>query len=214
MSDWLYGVKVPILRINDLRDIATEIRSRSNLSVVDPFPALHFLEWSMCDIFESFDLEIVDALPEGNEARAFPDGAPHHPDGPVIQMRQSAYDRAAENNGRARLTVLHECGHVLLHRHVAVHHRGPRGAELKPWENSEWQATQFAVELLLPVESMELPGDLEDFVRLMGVSREVACNRALQLERQLGMPVPAGWPVRVYASTFKRNRQGGTVMSP
>ncbi len=107
----------------------------------------------MQEIVQHFDFEIVESLPDGDEARAFPDGAPHYPDGPVIQVLPHVYERAAANNGRARLTVLHECGHVLLHRHVAVHHRGPRGAELKPWENSEWQANQFAAELLMPVDS-------------------------------------------------------------
>ena len=214
MSDWLHGIRVPALRISDLRDIATVIRSRSNLGREDPFPALHFLEWSMFDIVDNFDFEVVSALPDGNEACAFPDGASHHPHGPVIQMLQSAYDQAVQHNGRARLTALHECGHVLLHRHVAVHHRGPRGSDLKPWENSEWQANQFAAELLMPVESLDRPGDFESYVRYMGVSREASCNRVLQLERTLRMPLPKGWPVYVYASAHRNSQKGGPVMSP
>jgi Zn-dependent peptidase ImmA (M78 family) len=204
MSDWLHGVRVPPLWINDIRSIASSLRSNSELSAAEPFPALHFLEWSMQEIVQNFDFEIVESLPDGDEARAFPDGAPHYPDGPVIQVLPHVYERAATNNGRARLTVLHECGHVLLHRHVAVHHRGPRGAELKPWENSEWQANQFAAELLMPVESFNSHRDLDDYIAEMGVSREAACNRALQLERTLKIPLPGGWPVQVFASSHKR----------
>jgi hypothetical protein len=212
MSDWLHGVKVPPRRINDLRALASDIRVQSELSTDEPFPALHFLEWSMGEIVEHFDYEVVESLPDGNEARAFPDGAPHYPDGPVIQLLQHVYDRAGANNGRARLTVLHECGHVLLHRHVAVHHRGPRGAELKTCENSEWQASQFAAELLMPVDSFNEPCDLDTYISRMGVSREAACNRAIQLERTLKRALPTGWPVQVFASSHRR--KGGIAMSP
>lgn len=209
MSDWLYGVRVPPLRINDIREIASTLRSNAKLSPDEPFPALHFLELAMPALVDNFDLEIVESLPDGNEARAYPDGAPHYPDGPVIQLLTHVYEKATKNNGRARLTILHECGHVLLHRHVAVHHRGPRGSELDTWENSEWQANQFAAELLMPAESFKSPGPLEDYVGRMGASREAACNRALQLERKLKIPLPTGWPIKIYATCFKG--QGGLL---
>lgn len=212
MSDWLHGVRVPPMRIDELREIATVIRQQSELSPEEPFPVLKFLEWSMDAMFEDFDFEVVDTLPDGDEARAYPDGAPHHPNGPVIQLLRQVYEGAGSNNGRSRLTVLHECAHVILHGHVAVHHRGPRGAELKPWVNSEWQANQLAVELLMTVESFKLGMDLESYVAHMGVSREAACNRALQLERTLGLALPVGWPVHVYASSKKH--KGGIEMSP
>lgn len=212
MSDWLYGVRVPPMRIGDLREVATTIRQQSDLSSEEPFPVLKFLEWSMGAMFENFDYEIVDTLPDGDEARAYPDGAPHHQEGPVIQLLRQVYDGAGNNNGRARLTVLHECSHVILHGHVAVHHRGPRGAELKPWVNSEWQASQLAVELLMTVESFRRGMDLESYITQMGASREAACNRALQLERTLSLPLPAGWPIHVYASSQKH--KGGIEMSP
>jgi IrrE N-terminal-like domain len=203
MSDWLHGVRVPPLKIRDLRRLAVAIRSHSNLEECAPFPVLRFLEWSMPELIEAFDWEIVESLPDGDEARAYPDGAPHYPQGPVIQMLAHVYDDAAKNRGRPRLTILHECGHVLLHRHVAVHHRGLVGADLPTWENSEWQASQFAVELLMPVPSVETAEDLESYVERMGVSREAACNRAMQLERTLGKPLPP-WPVTVFASSHKR----------
>lgn len=210
MSDWLHGVRVPPLNILDLRDLAVRIRSGSQLDERAPFPVLHFLEWTMHELRDGFDWEIVDSLSDGDEARAYPDGAPHYPDGPLIQMLPQVYDAASHNKGRARLTILHECGHVLLHRHVSVHHRGLVGAALATWENSEWQASQFAAELLMPVQSLQTQIDLETYVSQMGVSREAACNRALQLERTLRMSLPP-WPVTVYASSHKR--KGGAAMN-
>jgi len=209
MSDWLHGVRVPPLNIRDLRELAITIRSASQLDECASFPVLHFLEWTMHELRDGFDWEIVDSLSDRDEARAYPDGAPHYPVGPLIQMLPHVYDAAGLNKGRARLTILHECGHVLLHRHVTAHHRGMVGAALPTWENSEWQASQFAVELLMPVQSLQKQFDLETYVEQMGVSREAACNRALQLERTLRMRRPP-WPVTVYASSHRR--KGGAVM--
>lgn len=212
MSDWLHGVRVPPMNILTLRCLADAIRQHSTLQAADPFPVLRFLEWSMGEIVPHFDWEIVASLPDGDEARAYPDGAPHYTDGPLIQLLPQVYDEAASNKGRARLTVLHECGHVLLHRHVALHHRGPKGADLKAYENSEWQASQFAAELLMPVASFDTPGDLEVFVHRMGVSREAACNRALQLTRTLNKPRPS-WPIDIYASCTKKARRDTTSVT-
>jgi len=214
MSDWLHGVKVPPLRIRDIRALATGIRLRSGLTRGEPFPVLFFLEWSMPQLVRHFDLEIVESLPGRLEARAFPDGTPHWPQGPVIELLQRVYEDAVSNFGRARLTVLHECGHVLLHRHVAVHHRGPKGAELPAWENSEWQASQFAGELLMPIESFGAPGALASYVQTMGVSREAACNRAIQLQRAGELKAPVSWPIEQYATGFKNKRKGAAMMSP
>lgn len=206
MSDWLHGVRVPPMNILPLRGLAEAIRQHSTLKAEEPFPVLRFLEWSMLKILKDFDWEIVTSLPDGDEARAYPDGAPHYTKGPLIELLPHVYDDAANNKGRPRLTILHECGHALLHRHVAVHHRGPKGAELKTFENSEWQANQFAAELLMPVASFDAPGDLEAYVQAMGVSREAACNRALQLMRSLNKPRPS-WPLEVYASYAKKARK-------
>jgi Zn-dependent peptidase ImmA (M78 family) len=184
MNEWQYGVKVPPRRIADLRSLATRIRAESGLDRQAPFPALHFLELSMPRMFNNFDLEIVDELTDGDEARAYPDGAPHHPHGPVIQLRFKTYDDASGGNGRARMTVLHECGHVTLHAGVAVtHDTHDRGERLNPWENSEWQANQFAAELLMPPESLGTASTVSEFALRMGVSRDAARVRAQQLVR-------------------------------
>ena len=59
------------------------------------------------------------------------------------------------------------------------------------------------------VQSLQTQVDLETYVEQMGVSREAACNRALQLERSLRMQLPP-WPVTVYASSHRR--KGGAAM--
>jgi len=181
MNDWLHGVLVPPLKIIEIRREAESIRARVNLVPTEPFPVLAFLEHAMPIAFPAFDCEIVEELPDQDEACAYPDGCQEHPDGPLIRLTLEVYERAYEGNGRARLTVTHECAHVILHRQVAVHPRGPRGAELEPYRNSEWQATQLAAELLMPPASLERHATIREFCWQMGVSRQAAQLRATKL---------------------------------
>lgn len=174
MSDWLHGVRVPPLSIAQLRELAGVIRAGLHLSPVESFPVLYFLEHALSKAIPGFDFAVVDELSDGNEACAYPDGCTENPDGPFIELTTEAYERACAGHGRDRLTVLHEISHTLLHRKVAVHYRGPRGEELKAYENSEWQANQLAAELLMPPQSFSAHRSLYKFCRTMGVSRRAA----------------------------------------
>ncbi len=174
MSDWLHGVRVPPTSIGKLRAFATLIREASRLKPDERFPVPQFLELSLPQAITGFDFIVVDGLRDGNEACAYPDGCAEHPDGPFIEFTHSVYDRACAGQGRDRLTVLHECAHVLLHRGIAVHHRGLKGQELKPFENSEWQANQLAAELLMPIPSFSVHESFDDYRLAMGVSRQAA----------------------------------------
>jgi hypothetical protein len=181
MNDWLHGVLVPPRGIKEIRREAESIRAGVNLAAAEPFPVLAFLEHAMPVAFPAFDYEIVEELPHQDEACAYPDGCQEHPDGPLIRLTLEVYEGAYTGNGRARMTVAHECAHVILHRQVAVHPRGPRGSDLKPYRNSEWQATQLAAELLMPPVSLERHTNIIEFCRRMGVSRQAAQLRATKL---------------------------------
>lgn len=181
MSDWLFGVRVPPINIGQLRELATLFRDASRLKPEESFPVLYFLEHSLPKAIPGFDFIIVDHLPDGNEACAYPDGCLENPGGPFIELTTKVYDCAHKGNGRARFTVLHEISHVILHQKIAVHHRGARGADLRPYENSEWQANQFAAELLMPLVSFSAHDSLEQFCSAMGISQKAAVLRGKQL---------------------------------
>jgi hypothetical protein len=187
MSDWLRGVKVPPLKITDIRRLASLIRDGSQIKPGERFPVLEFLEFSLPRVLPGFDCAISDDMPHRMEACAFPDGCTEHPDGPFIKISGQVYEAAYGGEGRARFTILHECGHVLLHRKVAVHHRGPVGADLKPIENSEWQANTFSAELLMPPDSFAICQSLDEFLDRMGVSGQAAMvqGRKLQDRREI-----------------------------
>lgn len=189
MSDWLFGRRVPPLSTRQIRAKAQDLRRHCQLGAIQRFPALWFAEHVMTELVDHYDFEVVEQLGE-HEALAYPDGNHQNPNGPLIQVSQRCYEAACEGDGRARLTVLHECGHVLLHAGLSSRLSEDEPDALKAFENSEWQANQFAAELLMPMDSFRRPRGLKDYTAIMGVSYEAARVRVRQLSRQHGIELP------------------------
>jgi hypothetical protein len=88
----------------------------------------------------------------------------------LVTLSPTTYSGLERDDPRARLTAAHEAGHVSQHwaeliRLSRIPHRTDalqRGSyeDLKPYEDAEWQATEFAGALLVP------PGALRMFERL------------------------------------------------
>jgi transcriptional regulator with XRE-family HTH domain len=77
---------------------------------------------------------------EGEEGRTIPAQQ-------KIILREDVYTKAWKGDGRARFTVAHEIGHLLLHSDVAF----TRSSDSYPvYRDSEWQANTFSAALLMP----------------------------------------------------------------
>ena len=75
------------------------------LNTPGPFPVQEFLELRLSKI--GYDYEVVD-MPTGKEAETnFKDK--------IIRISSVTYEALCRNDGRARFTVMHEIGHVILH---------------------------------------------------------------------------------------------------
>lgn len=75
----------------------------------------------------------------------------------TVCLSPDVYDDMGNGDGRARFTVAHEIGHVILHAHEireTMVNRGKDGlarrSDIKPYEDPEWQANAFAGSLLMP----------------------------------------------------------------
>ncbi|MDH3805263.1 MAG: ImmA/IrrE family metallo-endopeptidase [Gammaproteobacteria bacterium] len=104
----------------------------------------------------------------------------HHgltePDQKIIFLREDVYEGAMEGNGRDRFTFAHELGHLLLHSGNYLARYDP--AEPKPthrkFEDSEWQADNFAAELLMPVSAVKSCADPNELMEVCEVSYKAA----------------------------------------
>jgi len=176
MNDYSNGIQVPPTSRKDICNLTGKIRQVLGIKDSDAFPIIRFLEWVMPEIFQGFDLEIIPKFSDEREACCFPDGNESNPEGPVILLTEAVYEKACRNDGRARFTVAHEIGHVFLHRGIppSFSRSGLKGVELKPFENSEWQANTFAADLLMPAGSFPAFSTLKNFTSRMCVSESAA----------------------------------------
>lgn len=102
-----------------------------------------FLENILPILIPDFQLEIVPREEMGNKH------GETYPSKNLIRIREDVYMNAVEGNGRDRLTIAHEIGHLLLHDDdsIALCRLEPN-EKLKPYEDPEWQADAFGGELL------------------------------------------------------------------
>jgi Zn-dependent peptidase ImmA (M78 family) len=99
------------------------------------------------------------------------------PDRQIMLIRADVYDGACRGNGRDRFTLAHELGHLWLHgggRYLqrAAPDAGP--PTHRKFEDSEWQANQFAAELLMPIKLVVKCSSAEDLAKRAGVSVQAA----------------------------------------
>ena len=130
---------------NDIRHIVREIRRITNLEHTMRFPVVRFLEHILPILIPDFQLEIVPKEEMGNKH------GETYPSKNLIRIREDVYINAVEGNGRDRLTIAHEIGHLLLHDDdsIALCRLEPN-EKLKRYEDPEWQADAFGGELLAP----------------------------------------------------------------
>lgn len=144
---------VPAVAPQSRRDIercATEVISRfypELLRKPGPFPVLDFFDHV---IREDYGLDPgVEPLSDGVEGMTWPDGR--------VLVSEETYRGAADDSGRPRFTVVHECFHGIKHRaqiRRALVDAGElvlyRRHDIKPFLDPEWQANMFAGAVLMP----------------------------------------------------------------
>ncbi|MGN8729855.1 ImmA/IrrE family metallo-endopeptidase [Hornefia butyriciproducens] len=132
----------PISR-DDIRGIVRFLKQQMGLENVLYFPILQFAENVLPMFIPDYQFEVVPVEEMG---------AKHgetYPSKKLIRIREDIYMRAARGEGRDRLTVAHEIGHLFLHKEdsIALCRLSP-DQKLKPYEDPEWQADAFGGELL------------------------------------------------------------------
>ena len=145
---------------------------RREFEVTGYLDVIHILE------FEWRKYEIRSTLSMGgNLGLSQPDG--------TILLRQDVYDGACDGDGFHRFTVAHELGHVAMHLDQIGFARAFSQREDKVYQNSEWQANEFAGSFLVPAHEIKSAGivSVEEVVEKYGVSPECAQLRLKKIWR-------------------------------
>lgn len=159
------GYIVPARSRKGIRSVASSVRKQCDVDELSPFPIMNFLEMTLPRYFKDFTLRI--ATPKTLEGA----NALTTPSRNTIILNEDIYDAACNDEGHGRLTVAHEIGHLLLHRNIKCEELVNEKTE--KYKNSEWQASAFAGELLMPAECISTMEPEEISQRYL-VSRKAA----------------------------------------
>lgn len=135
--------KADAISRQNIRDFVYMLKKEFGLESTLYFPILKFVENVLPLIVPDFQFEVVPESEMGNKH------GETYPSKNLIRIREDIYLRAAQGEGRDRLTVAHEVGHLFMHEDdaIALCRLAPN-ERLKPFEDPEWQADAFGGELL------------------------------------------------------------------
>lgn len=160
------GVIVPPMSRVKIAQIGAALRKGVNLEAVRRFPIVEIYEWLHFIVPEARYQVEESSFMGDDDARTYPEKR-------LIQLREEVYDAAAQENGRARFTLAHELGHLMMHRNTSFARVNPQSPP-RIYENSEWQADVFASYLLMPDELIMSCSSVDEVMSDFGVSRKAA----------------------------------------
>ncbi|MCM1194377.1 MAG: ImmA/IrrE family metallo-endopeptidase [Firmicutes bacterium] len=135
------------------------------------FPIIPFVEKVLYNVFDDYTFDVVPFEELGEKH------GETLPDEHTIKIREDIYLRAVAGNGRDRLTIAHEIGHLFMHdkSHISFCRLG-NGQKLPAYEDPEWQADCFGGELLAPAYLIK-DMDIADIMRQCGITFDAAKNQ-------------------------------------
>ncbi|PZT06150.1 hypothetical protein A7X87_08395 [Stenotrophomonas maltophilia] len=139
---------------------------------------MEVVEYAIPLLWEAFSLQVREKSVMGSaHGLTFPETA-------EIWLREDVYEGFLADQPRDRFTVAHELGHLLMHNGVSLARNMKKPSELKPYENSEWQANTFAGALLIPTATAQRLRDEWEVAEACGVSFDAARVRLAALRQR------------------------------
>lgn len=165
------GYKVKPMSIKEIRHLTDRVRSFFNIDPRKAFPILPFIENVVPEYVEGFTFAILED--DDFEESIFTD---FNPIEKQLRCRESVYQKAFEGDGASRGHLCHELGHIFLHRNQgAVLTRGFMGSRRHAkYEDSEWQASTFERELLIPFGQLTTEMTTDEIAKRYETSEQLA----------------------------------------
>lgn len=157
--------EVPPMSRAAIRHLARQVRE--TLEWKEPhFPIVEYME-IYHQIDKSFVYDICEKEIMGdNHGITFPDKK-------IMLIREDVYEGAVDGNGRDRLTIAHEFGHLHMHTNLGLA-RKAADADIPAFRSSEWQANCFGGELLVSAAHIAACRDPWEASQVFGVSLDAA----------------------------------------
>lgn len=159
------GLMVDPLRLSQIRECAKKIRQIIGVNQDGYIDIVRIYEYIFPKI--GIDFEVLTKTEMGTKHGETLIGKN------IIHIREDIYEGACNGNGRDRLTMAHELGHLLLHRLDNISLARNENCKIPPYCNPEWQANAFAGELLAPHRFLK-DKEIYDITSEYGVSVSAA----------------------------------------
>ncbi|OHX15270.1 hypothetical protein BI343_02645 [Chromobacterium amazonense] len=171
------GYQVRPRTIQSIRSQAMQARHTLGLGP-DRFQVAPLLD--LLTVNFGIDVDIVEdhEMSAHIEAECFPSQL-------IMRIPERTWELIEQGDSRARFTFMHELGHLILQHDLSLHRESGR-YEHKCYEDSEWQADQFAAEILMPVSVINNRKlfDAYDLAEFFDVSLQAASIRLQQLTKR------------------------------
>jgi len=123
---------------------------------------------------------------EMGDAEAYTQFNPAH-----IVVRNSIYQMARKRDGRSRMTLAHELGHLVMHPGASKHRTDfpeSNAKKARPYEFAEWQANKFASLFLMPLHIIREFAGAAQIAECCHVSLQAAQIRHSQIKLPEQLP--------------------------
>jgi|LSQX01.1.fsa_nt_gb Zn-dependent peptidase ImmA (M78 family) len=166
--------------IEDIRNLANALREVLRLDLDSPIDFTIYLDL-MSIMFRKEHFNYV-VLEDTNEIFKSNDEAHTNIKTGTIYIKESVFKKLDDPSSRSHFTIAHELGHFFLH-----FINGPvLSRKTKPdkqYERPEWQADQFAAELLMPYDAVKYMSAVEIFTKY-NVSYKAAETRYKRINKK------------------------------
>ncbi|PKC35371.1 peptidase [Pantoea ananatis 15320] len=155
---------MPVMSRASIRTLTKQLRTAFKIRGLY-FPVMEVVEFALPQFLPEFEFHVLSRKEMGQtHGLTFPQES-------TIILREDVYIGASNGNGRDRMTVAHEIGHLLMHKNIAFARSEP-DVKIAAFVSSEWQAKCFSGELLVPHHLASVWGEksVEEIAKECGVS--------------------------------------------
>ncbi|OCQ23404.1 hypothetical protein A7985_05545 [Pseudoalteromonas luteoviolacea] len=162
------GIKTSPRNIKQIREKVEKLKSFFKIDLEECVDIIHLIDITLPDKIPDFTLEIKpDCEMEDYAGLTIPSEC-------KIYLKQSVYDKACNGDGQSRFTIAHEIGHLFMHDQPLVLGKQEKYSDHQIWEDTEWQADQFAAEFLMPFNIVKNMSSFRDLMKEFIVSNSAA----------------------------------------
>lgn len=178
MSIRTAGFKVKPRNIKQVRKVASTLHEVFSLNTNESIDVISLIDIDIPKKLDGFHYEVVPDQEMGDYAGLY------YPTEMKMELKESVYDGACSGNGQDKFTIAHEIGHMILHSDEVALAKTTSDTNHRRFEDSEWQADQFAAELIMPFDAVVNLKSPEEIQEKFKVSAQAARVRFEKVRKE------------------------------